>query len=129
METNRIELTFKCPVKWNSMAGSENGRYCSVCEKTVKDFSGSSSSEIAAAASEYECGSFEALQLQRPFGDKRDVLVSYYQKLAGSASPRRISLLFIMLLLFVTGCRSKRLSGAYTWKPAGKAPVKVATRL
>lgn len=126
MEANKIELTFKCPVKWDSMTVSEQGRYCAVCEKTVKDFTKSSPKEIASDCTSYECGSFYATQLEKPFNDKRDVLISYYQKLVKNNSSKKVVMLFVVALLFLTGCRRSRTMGAWALKPADKATVKEA---
>jgi|SRR6218665_757927 len=127
MEAGKIELTFKCPVKWNSMNASEQGRYCSVCKKTVKDFTTSSVKEISTDCTTYECGSFYATQLEKPFNDKRDVLIAYYQKLVKNNSSKKVVMLFVVALLFLTGCRHRRLAGAYSAypsKPVDKATVK-----
>lgn len=116
MKEDKIVLTFQCPVKWNNMAPFEDGRYCSVCKTTVKDFTGFSVKEIAASAnSEYSCGSFRATQLHKPFNDKRDVLIRYYQNLTSKNRPGKILVMLITVLLFISGCRSRRLSGAYAY--------------
>jgi hypothetical protein len=115
MKANNVRLTFKCPVKWNSMASVDGGRYCSSCKKTVKDFSGSSLTQICSdGAEKNECGSFDAIQLHKPFGDKRDLLVGYYQRLKNKNPSGKILLMFVTILLFLSGC-SRRLSGAYAY--------------
>src|SRR4051812_40619700 len=113
MKESKIELTFKCPVKWSSMGAAADGRYCSACERTVKDFTKSSAEEICSSleGTSDACGSFYATQLNKPFGDWRDKLITYYQGITKPSSPKRFALLFITALLFLSGCRSRRLGG------------------
>lgn len=124
MEVNRIALTFQCPVKWNSMQTAEHGKYCAVCKKTVKDFKGCSVTEVQQAEEAFSCGSFEAVQLHQPFGDKRDVLIAHYQRFVNSTGTgKRLMFLLIASLVFITGCRSRRLGGAYATFKADTKPV------
>lgn len=98
------------------MTPAEGGRYCSVCEKTVKDFTGAPLlSNEKEESGKHVCGSFDATQLYKPFGDRRDVLIGYYQGLKKKNSSRKILLMLVTLLLFLSGCRSRRLSGAYAY--------------
>ncbi|MCW3105413.1 MAG: hypothetical protein JWO09_3853 [Bacteroidetes bacterium] len=117
MKENRIELTFTCPVKWDSMSPDKAGRYCSSCSKPVKDFTKQSVEQICSdpETPKYECGSFYASQLHKPFGDWRDKLIEYYQNLVRNRSSKRMALLFVTLFLFLAGCRSRRLGGAYAY--------------
>lgn len=118
MKESKVMLTFKCPVKWNSLTVSGDGRYCAACKKTVKDFTGKAVENNELINSEdHKCGSFYATQLHRPFGDRRDQLIEYYQRLKSRSSSRRIVLMFITVLLFLSGCRTRRLSGAYSAAP------------
>ncbi len=117
MEESNIQLTFKCPVKWNNLPASADGRYCAVCKKNVKDFAAAKTDEITNDVIEkQECGSFKATQLYRPFGDKRDVLIGYYQMLNKNRSSRKVLFMLVTAVLFITGCHSRRLSGAYETK-------------
>jgi hypothetical protein len=113
MMESKITLTFKCQVNLNGMPASELGRHCSVCNKTVRDFS-PVSNPSKEELKKHECGSFDAVQLQKPFGDRRDILIGYYQKLVQKNSSRKVLLLFVTLLLFISGCRT-RLAGAYAY--------------
>jgi len=129
METSKVELTFRCPVKWKDLPAAENGRYCSSCKKTLKDLSGSSPEEIASASETFDCGNFYVSQLDRPFNDKRDVLVSYYRKIKKSNS-KKVILFFIMALMFLTGCRSRRtVCGGFSYKPADTTPARAITKI
>jgi hypothetical protein len=130
MEANKkIVLPVACPVKWNSMNPSEEGRFCAVCEKTVRDFTKKTPDEIAASedSKKYECGSFYASQLDKPFGDWRDKLIAFYQHLLRRTNPKKGILFFVTLLLFISGCRSRR-GGApvYSWDYKGNTDTTVA---
>lgn len=108
MEENHIRLTFKCPVKWDSMAAADGGRYCDSCKKTVKDFAG----DAQPVEEGHECGSFYATQLHRPFNDRRDVLIAHYQSLRDKR-PGSVLFMLVTAVLFITGCHHARLTGAY----------------
>ncbi len=41
-------FSFKCPMKWEDMPASENGRYCGKCRKEVFDLTNCSIDEVAA---------------------------------------------------------------------------------
>ena|GEM_PF-914055 len=134
MKENRIELTFTCPVKWDSMSPDKAGRYCSSCSKPVKDFTKQSVEQICSdpQTANYECGSFYASQLHKPFGDWRDKLIEYYQDLVTKRSSKKMALMFVTLLILISGCRSRRMGGAYAYAGnwdykgnAGKAAAQV----
>ena len=123
-ESNFPHLEFCCPEKWNGMQRSETGRFCGKCEKVIVDFSRKSNEEIITAINNStktdSCGSFRAYQLQRPFGDKRDRIVKFYQR-SISISKRKtflktIRLALAIVLLFVTGCY-RRTMGIYDCTP------------
>lgn len=118
MEQGKIQLTFTCPVKWNSMSASEGGKYCSSCNKVVRDFTKATAVQVESVTEEHACGNFYATQLHKPYNDKRDVLVAYYQKITSGNASRKMLILFVTALMFLTGCRShRRLSGAYAFAP------------
>jgi hypothetical protein len=116
----RPQLQFNCPEKWNTMNPSREGRYCGKCEKVVTDFTGQSNEEILKSLrtnnkNNHSCGRFEVVQLEKPFGNWKDHLISFYQRISVSpASLRKTFLiLFSSILLLVTGCRRTHLSGSY----------------
>jgi hypothetical protein len=118
------KLEFCCPEKWNEMTPNGKGRFCGKCEKVVSDFSAMSNEEIIReinlSQTENSCGRFKAYQLQKPFGDKRDKLVGFYQRI--NAFPKKknfirtIQLGLVVILLFISGC-FRRTSGMYA-KPS-----------
>jgi hypothetical protein len=118
MDTSKAQLNFKCPKSWNSMTAEGDGRFCNDCKKVVKDFSGLKLDEVNNSISlntdARMCGSFRAYQLNKPFGNWRDKIISRYQRAILSLNsgsllkPVTVFLLFIVML--ITGC-ARRLSG------------------
>lgn len=116
------QLRFSCPREWESMAPSGEGRHCSACNQVVTDFSAMSNKEISAFLkdnwSENSCGHFHARQLDRPFNDWRDRLISLYQRMDTRSYRllfmRTLLLGFAGALLFLAGCHHERLTGAYS---------------
>jgi hypothetical protein len=52
-------FSFKCPMNWDEMQVSENGRYCGKCRKEVLDLTGCSIDEVIALQRKHGaiCGS------------------------------------------------------------------------
>lgn len=64
----KITIPTPCHENWNGMTPGEKGRFCSVCSKTVRDFTESSDQEVMKAFSRPEdniCGRFNESQLNR----------------------------------------------------------------
>lgn len=64
----KITIPKPCHENWEIMTPEEKGRFCSVCSKTVRDFSVASDQEIIEVfshSSEDICGNFNASQLNR----------------------------------------------------------------
>ncbi|WP_162143032.1 TonB-dependent receptor plug domain-containing protein [Chryseobacterium gregarium] len=64
----KITIPQSCHENWDTMTPDEQGRFCSVCSKTVRDFTAASDEDIATAfsgISETACGQFKASQLNR----------------------------------------------------------------
>ncbi len=64
----KITIPQPCHENWDTMTPDEQGRFCSVCSKTVRDFTAASDEDIATAffgISETACGQFKASQLNR----------------------------------------------------------------
>lgn len=94
------------------MTPQGNGRFCRDCKKVVTDFSKVSFNELSANNSisytKDTCGNFKAYQLDKPFNNWKDRLVSLYQRISfepGFKSvSKQFSLLFITFVLIMTGC-------------------------
>lgn len=123
MDKSPIQLQFKCPKKWDSMTPVHGGRFCSDCKKVVKDFSSTSINKLShlipADAKEELCGNFKVYQLNNPFNDWRDKIISSYQKNLFSFHCNKLlrkgSILFFGLMIIVTGC-TKRLRGCVAYE-------------
>ncbi|MCT2406354.1 TonB-dependent receptor plug domain-containing protein [Chryseobacterium antibioticum] len=64
----KITIPKPCHENWEMMTPEEKGRFCSVCSKTVRDFTVASDQEIIEVfshSSEDICGNFNASQLNR----------------------------------------------------------------
>lgn len=63
----KLSIPKPCHEKWEDMNPVENGRFCSVCSKTVRDFTGLSDREVMEELGETSniCGNFNANQLGR----------------------------------------------------------------
>lgn len=125
MEERKVKLTFNCPVKWNGMAAANGGRYCDSCQKVVKDLTKTPLDQLP--SEEQACGRFQITQLDKPFNDKRDVLVGYYQRLSGGKHMRRVLLFLVIVMMYVTGCRPRARMGAYAIQPKGMKKNAVET--
>jgi hypothetical protein len=123
------QLNFSCPESWEKMTPVEGGRYCGSCEKVVRDFSKMNDGEILAVISSSEsrlCGRFTNEQLENPFGDYRDRILSLYRRAQSIPRKRYLVkaalLFFATTLLFLTGCRSRKCTHTqgdvriYDWK-------------
>ncbi len=64
----KIIVSNPCHKNWEGMIPDEKGKFCSVCSKTVRDFTASSDREVLKAFSRPEdniCGRFNTVQLNR----------------------------------------------------------------
>src|ERR1051325_10348242 len=108
MQSPGISLSYQCPKKWGSMSPADGGRFCSDCQKVVRDFSKAAVAElqktIPSNCEEELCGNFHAYQLHKPFGNWKDQLISFYQNISIAKTANRFSLLLVMAALLLTGC-------------------------
>ncbi|PIE50537.1 MAG: hypothetical protein CSA38_02770 [Flavobacteriales bacterium] len=64
----KINIPQPCHENWNEMTPKEKGRFCKVCQKTVRDFSNDADEELFDFFSENTeevCGNFNQSQLNR----------------------------------------------------------------
>lgn len=100
-----ISIPTPCHEKWSEMSPREQGAFCSVCSKTVVDFTSLSDEEVQhyflKQAGQKTCGRFRNDQLS----DKEDPL----KKLLADAVPFWKKFLAIVLVVFgslLTGCNN-----------------------
>ncbi len=61
-----VSLTFECPQNWDAMAVCGNGRFCTVCQKIVYDFTDKSQKDYEIALRQHGgqmCGRFTSTQM------------------------------------------------------------------
>lgn len=105
------------------MTPDATGRFCTDCKISVKDFTTLNAEEIehwnTNDDSEHRCGNFYAEQLDKPFGNWKDIIISWYQTVQASSYRYRllkpIMLFLVSSLLILTGCRSRQLAGAWAY--------------
>jgi len=105
------------------MTPDATGRFCTDCKISVKDFTALNAEEIehwnTNDDSEHRCGNFYAEQLDKPFGNWKDIIISWYQTVQASSYRYRvlkpIMLFLVSSLLILTGCRSRQLAGAWAY--------------
>ena len=109
MDTTTLGMAYHCPLKTSAFKDTPNGKFCSQCAKHIPDLRNSSQSELINKINHSKgdfCGTFDPLQLQNPYGDKRDKVVNWYQKIA-SGSKSKFILVLAFIVLVITGCRAK----------------------
>lgn len=112
---SKIKLSFQCPRQWETMTPIEGGRFCDDCNKTVTDFSKTPIQQLNTVIPDTKnaeiCGHFYAYQLNKPFGNWRDKIITFSQKnLSGKIPLGRFTMLIVMLVLVITGC-ARRVKG------------------
>jgi hypothetical protein len=123
MKQAKPNLTFTCSKKFSDMTPDATGRFCTDCKISVKDFTTLNAEEIEHEItkddSEHRCGNFYAEQLDKPFGNWKDNIISWYQTVQTSSYRYRVlkpmMLFLVSSLLILTGCRSRQLAGAYAY--------------
>ncbi len=80
-ERIRMQIQQPCHENWNNMTPGEQGRHCSLCQKTVVDFSIMSDREVMDYISQYAhgntCGRLSNSQLNRVIERPRERTVSW----------------------------------------------------
>lgn len=123
MNQTKPNLTFTCSKKFSDMTPDATGRFCTDCKISVKDFRTLNAEEIeheiTKDATAHRCGNFYAEQLDKPFGNWKDNIITWYQTVQASSYRYRVlkpmMLFLVSSLLILTGCRSRQLAGAYAY--------------
>ena len=103
-----ISIPEPCHEDWNKMQPDEKGKFCSVCQTSVIDFTNKTTDEIAlyfqVHIGEKKCGIFKSCDVKTD--NKIDNLITflYSKKLKFIA-------VFITGLLILTGCKTKKHTG------------------
>ncbi len=106
-----ISISNPCHEDWNKMSPNEQGRHCSVCCKTVVDFTKMSDDEIKQYFLKYKeqktCGTFHSSQVTQNQTSIQKTFLKWHQiayQQLNNPIPRMFVLFFISSLLTMTGC-------------------------
>jgi hypothetical protein len=117
MSPNNIDLHIAtpCSAGWESMSAVKDGKYCTLCTKTVIDFSKMSVEEIKCYfkvnAGKEICGHFYKNQLENTHTLYQDNLLAAYRKVKHSVKNNalRLSVMMVLgLMLTLSGCTSHK---------------------
>lgn len=131
MSTPQLGMAYHCPLKTSALKNTADGKFCDQCSKHIPDMRNHSVTDVAEEIKKSDgefCGTFDPLQLQNPFGDKRDKIVNWYQTISyKKRSKKSLLLLFGMAILFITGCRT-RTTGVIGYSYRGMPVLRVHPR-
>lgn len=112
----RITIPEPCHADWNQMMPAEKGRHCTLCAKTVVDFTSWPLEDIASYLRKHSsgsvCGRFRGSQLNVEIPYSREEWVA---QVAGSGYSllQKMALIFLLAFGFLTsGCTEEKLNGA-----------------
>jgi hypothetical protein len=112
----RVLIENPCPAKWNQMPSQADGRFCSICSKVVIDFSGKTLDEISAYLDKKSghsiCGNYQERHTTTHRKGYR--FLNAVESFFSGTKFQRSSLFFISILLVLSGCRSRHVTGAYS---------------
>lgn len=111
----QIQIPKPCDANWNEMTPNEQGKFCSLCDKTVVDFTKMSDEEIKhffkiKKKEERVCGHFYASQVVVPVPKYHQFLIDLYTKIETEISIylfRKPALFGFGLLMTMVGCETK----------------------
>jgi hypothetical protein len=107
MQREKVHIAEPCSANWDAMPASDNGRYCASCEKVVVDFSKKTLTEIqdyfASLNGQTACGNYQERHTKNAdsrwyrFLNKTELVFEKWKQ-------PRLAILFITVLLFLSGC-------------------------
>jgi hypothetical protein len=109
----QILIPNPCSENWDNMKPNGNGRHCSVCDKTVVDFTKLSDNEIKQYflqnSTKKTCGHFHKGQLNFEKNKIQKYFTDLYYKVYFGINyklPRIVILLLISFMLTIIGCNT-----------------------
>lgn len=97
-----------CSENWESMSPQEKGRFCSVCNKCVIDFTQKQSQEIQQIIEERKeeqiCGRFYNYQLKEDIDSSERIKKYFFKYIPFSFQNNKMILSLFSLVLFLIGC-------------------------
>ncbi len=117
----QIHIPKPCHADWDKMSPNEQGKFCSLCDKTVVDFTQMNEQEIKnyfiQKTEERVCGHFKASQVVVPKPRFHQFLINTYQAIESKVSfylLRQPALFMLGGFMFLVGCESRRTKGEAT---------------
>lgn len=117
----QIHIPKPCHADWDKMSPNEQGKFCSLCDKTVVDFTQMNEQEIKnffiQKTEERVCGHFRASQVVVPKPRFHQFLINTYQTVENKVSfyfLRQPALFMLGGFMFLVGCESRRTKGEAT---------------
>lgn len=108
----QVEIKKPCHENWEAMKPNEKGRFCNNCQTTVIDFTTKTPEEISIFLKQNSnqsiCGNYNSWNVKS--NNKLDNLI---WKL--NTKGFRYAALFIIGLMVLIGCRTRRTLGAISW--------------
>lgn len=110
---NNVHIPDPCFENWESMSPQEKGRFCSVCNKCVIDFTQKQPEEIQQIFVERKdeniCGRFYNHQLNNTTPDKSEqIKIHFFKYIPSYFQNNRIAVAVFSLILFLTGCSKQK---------------------
>ncbi|KFF08791.1 HMG-box domain-containing protein [Chryseobacterium luteum] len=97
-----------CSENWETMSPQEKGRFCSVCNKCVIDFTQKQPQEIARIIDEKKdeevCGRFYKHQLNKGVEQSERLKTQFFAFIPSYFQNNKITLAVFSLILFLAGC-------------------------
>ncbi len=114
----QIHIPKPCHADWEKMTQNEQGKFCSLCDKTVVDFTQMNEQEIKnyfiLKTEERICGHFKASQVVVPKPRFHQFLINTYQAIESKVSfylLRQPALFMLGGFMFLVGCDSVYTTG------------------
>ncbi|MEY5049339.1 MAG: hypothetical protein RLZZ175_2698 [Bacteroidota bacterium] len=111
----QIHIPKPCHADWDKMSPNEQGKFCSLCDKTVVDFTQMNEKEIKnyfiQKTDERVCGHFRASQVVVPKPLFHQFLMNTYQSIESKVSfyfLRQPALFMLGGFMFLVGCESRK---------------------
>lgn len=107
----KINIPNPCSEDWDRMVPREKGRFCTVCNKCVIDFTQKAPSEVRQILTERKneetCGRFYAVQLD-PVKDSGKTGNAFFRYLPAALRNSSMVLGVLSFILFLCGCSKKQ---------------------
>jgi hypothetical protein len=127
----QIHIPKPCHADWDKMSPNEQGKFCSLCDKTVVDFTQMNEQEIKnyfiQKTEERVCGHFRASQVVVPKPRFHHFLINTYQTIESKVSfyfLRQPALFMLGGFMFLVGCESRKTKGEATVEGKSKISAK-----